>query len=201
MNFFHQIDDMFSAQELAELQDFFQTRVAWTYTLQRGTGVGQLPGIAGHWAHDFLSAAHSQHAEPETWLLSNLDLGPICNVWRKLKENCFQGHALLRCCARAYTFGLEESLQVDSRQPGYYAAVLHVNPVWKPEWAGETVYLNDLGDVYKAVLPKPGRIIAFDARITHVARGVSRSCPATRIALMFKTLTKTNSKGALRDTD
>jgi hypothetical protein len=200
MIFFQQIDDMFSAQELAELQDFFQTSVAWTYELQPGSGK-KLAVVAGHWVHKFLSADKPQHADPEAWLLNNPALRPIGNAWLKLKERHFQGHTLLRCYAQAHTFGLEDSLHVDSRRPGYYCAVVHVNPIWKPEWAGETVFFNDVGDVYKAVLPKPGRVLAFDARITHVARGLSRSCPAARIALMFKTCTETFTKGTGRDTD
>ena len=57
------------------------------------------------------------------------------------------------------------------------------------------MFINDLGDIAHAVLPKPGRIVQFDGRILHAARGLSRICPAMRVTLMFKT----TAPGAAQD--
>lgn len=93
----------------------------------------------------------------------------------------------MRCYANAHTFGVEGYPHVDSRKPGNYTTIFYINPVWKPEWAGETIFMNDLGDIAHAVLPKPGRMVLFDGRIIHAARAVTRICPAMRVTLMFKT--------------
>ena len=120
-------------------------------------------------------------------MLANPDLAPIRDLWLKLKQEHLSGHALVRCYANAHTFGVEGYPHVDSRKPGNYTTIFYVNPMWKPEWAGETVFLNDMGDIAHAVLPKPGRMVMFDGRITHAARGLTRICPAMRVTLMFKT--------------
>ena len=53
---------------------------------------------------------------------------------------------------------------------------------------GETVFFNrEKTDIIACVYPKPNRLVIFRGNFPHVARGVSRTCPALRIALMFKT--------------
>lgn len=93
----------------------------------------------------------------------------------------------MRCYANAHTFGIEGYPHTDSRKPGNVTTIFYINPQWKPEWAGETVFINDLGDIAHAVLPRPGRAVVFDGTIVHSARAVTRLCPALRVTLMFKT--------------
>jgi Rps23 Pro-64 3,4-dihydroxylase Tpa1-like proline 4-hydroxylase len=193
MNRFNQIDGYLPEKQLSALQDFFQTHVFWTYGWQSNKDKTPF----GHWNHDFLKTSRTNEEDHEYLLLSDPGLAPIRELWLRLKEDHLHGHALVRCYANAHTFGIEGYPHTDSRKPGNYTTIFYVNPIWKPEWAGETVFLNDLGDISSAVLPKPGRAVIFDGRITHAARALSRVCPALRVTLMFKT----TAPGAERDSE
>ena len=191
MEKFSVVNDYLSQDKLEALQNFFQTHVFWTYGwLSNGN---QTP--FGHWNHDFLKTKGDNQDNTEHVLLDSEALGPVRDLWLQLKSDRLKGHSLVRCYANAHTFGIDGQPHTDSRSPGNYTTIVYVNPVWKPEWAGETVFINDLGDIAHAVLPKPGRIVQFDGRILHAARGLSRICPAMRVTLMFKT----TAPGAAQD--
>lgn len=183
MDRFKEIDKYLSTDLVTAIQSFFQTNVHWTYGWQSDKEKTPF----GHWNHDFLKTHRTNQEDHEHLLLDNPELVPIRDLWLSLKETHLSDHSLVRCYANAHTFGVEGYPHVDSRKPGNYTTIIYVNPIWKPEWAGETVFLNDLGDIAHAVLPKPGRIVIFDGRITHAARGLTRICPAMRVTLMFKT--------------
>jgi hypothetical protein len=183
MERFSLVDGYLPEEQLAKLQEFFQTNVLWTYGWQSNRE--KVP--FSHWNHDFLKTHRQNQSNEEQILLENEALEPIRALWLKLKSDQLKDHSLVRCYANAHTFGIEGYPHVDSRKPGNYTTIVYINPMWKPEWAGETVFINDLGDITHAVLPKPGRITIFDGRITHAARGLSRICPAMRVTLMFKT--------------
>lgn len=178
-------------EQLEALQNFFQSNVFWTFGWQSNKDQASF----GHWNHDFLKKGLENQIDSEHDLLNNESLAPICDLWLQLKADHLQGHSLVRCYANAHTFGVEGSIHGDSRSPGNYTTICYVNPMWKPDWAGETVFLNDLGDIWQAVLPKPGRVVTFDGRIKHAARALSRSSPALRVTLMFKT----TAAGATQD--
>lgn len=65
-------------------------------------------------------------------------------------------------------------------------ALLFVNPEWKREWAGETIFFNDDGDAVHAVTPRPGRLVLFRSGIEHRAGAPSRICHRTRLTLAIK---------------
>jgi len=69
----------------------------------------------------------------------------------------------------------------------HWTALYYVNPIWKPNWGGETIFYNDAQtDIIKSIIPKPGRFVVFNASIPH------RSAPPTsvfrglRTAISFK---------------
>ncbi len=183
MEKFSVINDYLEKEKLEALQNFFQANVFWTYGWQ--SNVQQSP--FGHWNHDFLKTKRTNQDDAEHVLLENDAVAPIRDLWLQLKADLLMGHTLVRCYANAHTYGVDGAPHTDSRTAGNYTTICYVNPVWKPEWAVETVFINDLGDIAHAVLPKPGRIVQFDGRMVHAARGLSRICPAMRVTLMFKT--------------
>lgn len=182
---FTQHDHFLAEAELALLQAFFQAQVYWTFGWQSNKNNAEVP--FSHWNHDFLQVGRNNQADCTDQLLSDTRSAPLGALWTRLQTELLPGHALVRCYANAHTFGIEGYPHVDSRKPGNYTTIFYLNPQWKPEWAGETVFLNDLGDIAHAVLPKPGRAVVFDGRIVHSARAVTRLCPALRVTLMFKT--------------
>lgn len=178
-----QCDDYVHGDELRSLQAFFEASVRWTFGWP--SNAERVP--FGHWNHDFLQTRRTNQENVEHLLFEDPGLRPLREIWQRLKEDRFAGHSLVRCYANAHTFGVEGYPHTDSRLPGNHTAILYVNPAWYPEWAGETVFFNDEGDIFKAVLPKSGRLVVFDGRVLHAARGLSRICPAMRVTLMFKT--------------
>ena len=184
-------NDFLTAEQQGPLQAFFQSSVLWTYGWQ--SDKDKVP--FSHWNHDFLKTKRNNQDDAEQVLLTDESLAPLRDLWLKLKAEVLPGHALVRCYANAHTFGVEGYPHIDSRTEGNYTTICYVNPMWRPEWAGETVFFNDVGDIVQAVLPKPGRVIVFDGRVTHAARALSRICPAMRVTLMFKT----TAPGATRD--
>jgi len=182
---FVQHDNFLAQDALATLQAFFQNQVTWTFGWQSNKKNSEIP--FSHWNHDFLGVGSSNQTDLSHQLLADSSLAPIAALWTQLQTRLLSGHALVRCYANAHTFGIEGYPHTDSRKPGNYTTIFYINPQWKPEWAGETVFINDLGDIAHAVLPRPGRAVVFDGTIVHSARAVTRLCPALRVTLMFKT--------------
>jgi SM-20-related protein len=114
---------------------------------------------------------------------------PIIHAfWKYLSVDALQGHRLVRCYANGHTYGSDGTVHTDTRSPNSYTSVFYPHERWNPDWGGETVFLNKAKDDAVAfVYPKPNRMVMFDGRIPHVARGVSRTCPMLRVTLMFKT--------------
>ena len=58
----------------------------------------------------------------------------------------------------------------ESREAAAAAALRGGGGGWRPEYGGETVFLDDEGDIALSVLPKPGRLVIFDSRLMHLGR-------------------------------
>lgn len=169
-------------EALDTIQGFFESNVNWTYGWQ--SVVGDAP--FSHWNRDFLKTSRRNEDDCAPALQADPTLAPLAALWAQLERELLPGHALVRCYANAHTYGIEGYPHVDSKKPGHYTTIFYINPVWKPEWAGETVFFDAGHDIVRAILPKPGRMIIFDGNVLHAARGVSRTCPAMRVTLMFK---------------
>ena len=181
----HVFDSLLSKEALSGVQDFFSGSIRWRYGWPQGT-----KDPFSHWSHDFLGAALANQENLEEKLCGNAEFGPVARIWRDLKEGPFHGHHLVRCYANAHTFGVEGHPHydvVDKSQVDNFTAVVYINPVWKVEWAGELALIDETGDVFFSILPKPGRVAIIPGEVLHAARGVSRSCPAIRVSLAFKT--------------
>ena len=63
------------------------------------------------------------------------------------------------------------------------SCLYYVNTDWKEEWAGETLFYNESGDVVFCSTYKPGRIILFDGTIPHTIRPQSIAAPDFRFTL------------------
>lgn len=178
------VNDTFVTPVLMEqIQQFFERSVRWSYGWE--SAANDAPFC--HWNHDFLKTSRRNAEDSQMLLFLQDDHAILQEIWMKLRDGPLRGHVLLRCYANAHTYGTEGYPHLDARQPDFFTTIFYVNPVWKPDWAGETVFFNADRDIAKAVLPKPGRLVIFPGNILHVARGLSRACPAMRVTLMFKT--------------
>ncbi|MFW7268110.1 2OG-Fe(II) oxygenase [Gluconacetobacter sp. Hr-1-5] len=112
----------------------------------------------------------------------------LFRFWTLLNGTLLKGHSLVRCYANAMPFGAEGTLHTDSTAPSSHTCIYYPHRIWHPNWAGETVFFDrDHSDVIASIYPKPNRLVLFRGDMPHVARGVSRTCPALRVTLVFKT--------------
>jgi len=178
-----QFDSLFPAEQLKAAQDYFAANVRWRYGWPQGE-----KDPYSHWVVDFLGAGPENETPLDDKLIADPNLKPIADLWRTLRSGPMRGHHLIRCYANAHTYGVEGYPHFDSKTPNNCTAIVYLNPAWKAEWAGELVLLDEAKDVVQAVLPKPGRVVLIPGDVLHVARGVSRHCPAIRVSLAFKSL-------------
>jgi SM-20-related protein len=108
-------------------------------------------------------------------------------LWLCAKRLLKGEHRIELAYANGQTYGQAGEIHTDTSEPGCKTVVFYCNSVWQPNWHGETLfYTPDRSDVIRAVLPKPGRIVVFDADIPHAGRDPSRLCPLMRVTITFK---------------
>jgi len=103
---------------------------------------------------------------------------------------------LVRAYANGYTYGTDATAHRDDSiiyrteaHPRDRPATIlfYLNDEWNKDWAGETVFFDDDGEILASVLPKRNRVCVFDGTIQHAARPVSRYCVTLRKIFVFKT--------------
>lgn len=115
-------------------------------------------------------------------------VAPLDALWRIVDESIAQHScAIHRMYVNAYTYGDCPTVHVDHDDPGYYTILYYANERWSYDWSGETVFYNEHKDeIVRSVFPRPGRLVAFDSRIPHVAREPNRICPVVRYTVAIK---------------
>ena len=122
----------------------------------------------------------------ENGLDVSTELAPsIAAAWDYVKTNYAPDAALVRCYANGHTYGVEGYPHTDSIRAGDQTILVYLNPEWKRDWGGETVFYDN-DQIIHAELPKYNKAIKFNGRVAHVAKGVTRVCPTLRMTLMFK---------------
>jgi len=181
MKTFAQFDNLIPPTQLRALQNYFAANVRWQYGWPQGVN-----DPFSHWSMDFLKVKLENQENVEDKLRGNPEYKPLADIWDVMLAGPMRGHHLVRCYANAHTYGVEGYLHSDSPNDDNYTALLYLNPVWKKEWAGELMFFDKAGDVFFAVSPKPGRVLAFSGNVVHAARAVARACPAMRVSVAFK---------------
>lgn len=140
----------------------------------------------GHWSRKFVAAGRHNLADVAPVLDANEALEAVNVAWKFLNLTRLKNGVLIRCYLNGYTYGTDGYFHTDSNRADEHTAILFMNESWDPDWAGETVFLDERGDIARAVLPRRNRAIIFPARMRHAGRGVSRKCMALRQTLIFK---------------
>lgn len=127
---------------------------------------------------------------PPFWKMELQNVDVIDRVWAVGKGLCEEltGTRLevVRQYANGHTYGLGGLPHQDDVRPGTFTLLYYPMPEWKPEWDGETVYLDAEGEIAFTVRPRPNRAVVFDSRILHAGRAPSRACPELRVTVAFK---------------
>ncbi len=178
------LDGFFPPDAFDSLSDFIAT-AAMTYGSRSNTRTDP----HGHWSKSFVTAGRSNVADVSKDL-ENGSAAPLGVAWKLLRDAYLQDEVLIRCYLNGYTYGTDGYLHADSERPDEHTAILYMNDYWEPDWAGETVFVDDEGDIIKSVLPKRNRVLIFPANIQHAGRSVSRKCTALRKTLILKSRRK-----------
>jgi hypothetical protein len=110
-----------------------------------------------------------------------------------VKHNLHLISKLVRAYASGYIYGTISSIHRDVQEGynNYFTIMFYLNKFWESSYAGETIFLTDNQDeIFKSVIPKPGRAIIFDGFIPHGAREVSRECIEFRMVVTFNYIIK-----------
>ena len=67
--------------------------------------------------------------------------------------------------------------------------LVYLNPVWNPQWGGETIFFDDDLDCRRAIQPRAGRVVVFDGRIPHTGRTSTIKFLYNRYVLAYKYMT------------
>jgi hypothetical protein len=176
-------DKLLPAALLSAVQEYFATQIRWQYGWPQGVN-----DPFTHWNHDVLETGLRNQEDMEHKLRGRPEYKPITDIWEVLRAGPLHGQILLRCYANAHTYGVEgyPHRDVEKDQIDNYTAVVYINPHWKTAWAGELDLFDAAGDTFFSVSPRPGRVAVIPGEFLHAARAVSRTCPAVRICLAFK---------------
>jgi len=141
----------------------------------------------GHWSREFVAGGPHNLADVSDSLEADEAVAPVHAAWKFLRDTRPTSSVLIRCYLNGYTYGTDGYFHTDSGRADEHTAILYVNDYWEPDWAGETVFLGQDGDIAKAVLPRRNRAVIFPSGTQHAGRAVSRKCMILRKTLIFKT--------------
>jgi SM-20-related protein len=147
----------------------------------------------GHWIRNFVTGSRTNLADVSSDLKENEEAAPLSFAWEFLRETRLEDDLLIRCYLNGYTYGTDGYFHSDSERPGEHTTILYMNDYWEPDWAGETVFLGNDGDIVRSVLPRTNRAVIFPSNMEHAGRSVSRKCMVLRKTLIFKSRKKRSS--------
>jgi SM-20-related protein len=114
----------------------------------------------------------------------------IQKIWEKIAARLQPSRFSLReVFLNGQTYGLDNAVHTDRQtdEEGWYTVLVYLNQNWTIHDGGETMFYNDQRtDVIMSVLPKPGRVVFFDARYPHWGRGPTRNCQELRVTLAYR---------------
>ena len=140
----------------------------------------------GHWIRSFSKGSRMNLADVSGDLEGKEEVAALNAAWKCLRDTHLQNDLLIRCYLNGYTYGTDGYFHVDSDRTGEHTTLLYMNDYWEPDWAGETVFLDQKGEIVRSVLPRMNRAVIFPANMQHAGRSVSRKCMVLRKTLIFK---------------
>ncbi len=127
---------------------------------------------------------------PNPFNIPKTDLG-VEKLWHLIKDKIEDEYSIKIMLLRAYANGSTSDrysfIHVDSTNEAEWTILYYANLVWKPEWAGETVfYRDDHKEITNVIYPTPGKVIMFNGTIPHTGRPPSHFYRGLRVTYAFK---------------
>lgn len=140
-----------------------------------------------HW---YFGNQSAEAAAVPFWKMDLEDAGVVTRLWEHARAQCekLAGTKLkvVRQYANGHTFGQGGRSHRDDERPGTYTLLYYPMPEWRVEWEGETMFVDERGEVIAAIKPEPNRAVFFDSRILHAGRAPSRYFGGLRVTIAFK---------------
>ena len=165
------IDNVFDEKDIDVFYSEFRDNMGWTFT---GTGGSE----NSDWRkfHMLLNRDNPVHSK----LFDKSD-----KLFKETLPSFAETHELKNYYESGYLYGTHHQIHTDYDKGGF-TVMFYLNKLWDVSYAGETIFLNNIGDITNSVIPKPGRAVIFDGNIPHAAREVSRICVELRMVATFK---------------
>jgi SM-20-related protein len=124
------------------------------------------------------------------WKMDLEQVAPVVRLWEHVRPQCEKVAGLrlkvIRQYANGHTFGQGGRAHRDDDRAGTYTLLYYPMLEWRPEWEGETMFVDELGEVIAAIKPEPNRGVLFDSRVLHAGRAPSRYFGGLRVTIAFK---------------
>lgn len=164
-------DNIFDLKDIITNDEYFREKVPWRF-------IGS--GYLGIWKKFFYRLNFKNKIEKKFKLYTEQLLKDL-QIFELLK--------LKKCYASANPYGTvhQSHKDYDHDSNGGITVMYYLNKEWNLERGGETVfYDNYQEDIFKSIIPKPGRVLIFDGMIEHCARDFLKTTNDLRMVLTFK---------------
>jgi SM-20-related protein len=141
-------------------------------------------------ARSWRFGSRSDPDAPPFWNMDLADCAPVTRLWEHARPRCEQiagrGLRVVRQYANGHTFGQGGRPHRDDTRPGTFTLLYYPMLEWRPEWEGETVFVDERSEVIAALKPEPNRAVFFDSRVLHSGRAPGRAFTGLRVTIAYK---------------
>ena len=142
------------------------------------------------WSFD----ANEEGAGDNVQFLCHLDnnwveQSPLWELLRKYVKKFYgEGYIPYNCSVNHTRYGDNPMDHRDTYDPDVkdVTLLLYLNPHWNMNFAGETVYIDERGEIELSVLPKFCRLAIHEGYINHLSRAPARIATNSRYTLAIK---------------
>jgi len=191
------IDDALPADLFARLTDWAAcaaraeaTRVRprrWTRRVANSVRDGlRLAGAGAGW-RTRLAPVDAHNLADISFLLGRAEATqPAREAWAALSEH-LAGSVPIGCELAGPGRRGEGAAPGVREGPAEHEVTVCLDARWAPDWGGETVFLDAAGEAVRTVAAKPNRVVVCPVGAPRAIRSLSRSAPAQRRTLSFRT--------------
>lgn len=178
------IDDFFTDEEYLRLLSFTDSCPMYPCALSNPK-----TDPHGHWVTILSNTDRFNKEDAADKLPSDMKF-----AWEKIRQ-IIKHKTLVTSYMNGYTYGTDGYFHRDWHEEGHTTVIVYLlRDDWDPDWAGETVFIDDDKNIRASIFPKANRVVVFPSNVNHCARGVSRKFNGIRKTLMFKTRLEINTK-------
>jgi hypothetical protein len=122
-----------------------------------------------------------------SWENNDFGMYDLWKIIRKYINNNFKNLTLdlVRCRATGSTNGTFGLPTTENSDNNIYIILYYVNPLWRIEWDGQTVFYNE-SNITKSIYPKPGRIVFFPSKIPYTNIQPNKFFPGLKTTVIFE---------------